>query len=159
MAGVAKQIIGSFEDIGKDVIREAAKVPADIAGKALESLGTSSQKGQKGNSVAAAQATGVKQSEGALGQLDQTTDKKARAAIAREALSQIAGNPQKQKEPTVQERLEKEREEKNEKEGKQATVAQKMAPISTGSSKPRRGNLYGVKQKSTSIENKGSRQD
>ena len=50
MVGVVKQIIGSFEEIGKDVVREVAKAPTDIAGKALESLGTSS--GQKGQTPA-----------------------------------------------------------------------------------------------------------
>lgn len=151
MAGVAKQIIGSFEDIGKDIVREAAKVPADIAGKALESLGTSSQKGQKGQQ-------GNQPVSGALEQFDQTKDKNIKRAIARDALAQLAGN-QKQKEPTVQERLEKETQEKNKKEAEKAAVAQKMTPIVTGSSKPRRGNLYGIKQKSTQVENKGTRQD
>lgn len=46
MANVAKQIIGSFEDIGKDVVREAGKVPGDLVGKALESLGTNPQSPQ-----------------------------------------------------------------------------------------------------------------
>lgn len=27
-----RQIIGSFEDIGKDIVRETARIPADIAG-------------------------------------------------------------------------------------------------------------------------------
>ena len=86
MAGVAKQIIGSFEDIGKDIAHEVAKVPVDIAGKALESLGTSSQKGQKGNQM---NPTGdaTKKPEGALAQLDQTTDQKIKQSIAREALA------------------------------------------------------------------------
>ena len=157
--GVAKQIIGSFEDIGKDIAREAVKVPTDIVGKALESLGTSSQKGQKGNSVGQSPLGGAKQPEGALGELAQAKDQKARQAIARETLAQLAGNQKKQKEPTIQERLEKEKQEKNEKETKQAAVAQKMAPVSTGSSKPKRGNLYGIKQKTSSEMSKNARQD
>ncbi len=47
MAGIAKQIIGSFEDLGKQGGSEVGKAPAEIAGKALESLGTS-KKGQTG---------------------------------------------------------------------------------------------------------------
>lgn len=159
MAGVAKQIIGSFEDIGKDIVRETAKVPADVVGKALESLGTSSQKGQKGNPMTGTQPAGGKQQEGALGQLAETNDTKVRRSIAREALAQLAGNPGKQKEPTVQERLEKEKQEKNEKEAKTAAVAQKMAPLAQGSSKAKRGNLYGIKQKASSEMSKNARQD
>lgn len=159
MAGVAKQIIGSFEDIGKDIARETAKVPTDVAGRALESLGTASQKGQKGNQAAAQSAGGPKKNEGgALGQLDQTKDQKAKQAIAREALSQLAGRS-KQKEPTVQERLEKEKQEKNEKEQQKAAAAQNMAPIAPVSSKPAPGNLYGIKQKQRTTEAKGFRQD
>ena len=157
MANVAKQIIGSFEDIGKDIVREAVKVPKDIAGKALESLGTSSQKGSKGN-TSVTTPSGVKGQEGAISKLDQTKDAKSRQAIAREALAQIAGN-RKQREPTVQERLEREKYEKNEKEAKQAAVSQKMAPLAQVSTKAKRGNLYGVKQKTSSEMSKNVRQD
>jgi hypothetical protein len=155
MAGVAKQIIGSFEDIGKDIAHEVAKVPVDIAGKALESLGTSSQKGQKGNQM---NPTGdaTKKPEGALAQLDQTTDQKIKQSIAREALAQLAGN-QKQKEPTVQERLAQEEAQKKEALKKQQST--QMTPLAAVSSKPKRGNLYGAKQKKTAIENKAARQD
>jgi len=145
MAGVAKQIIGSFEDIGKDIVRETGKVPTEIIGKALESLGTSSQKGQKGNSTPQGKVEEPKQPEKTL--------------PPRQWLAELAGNAKKPNEPTVQERLEKEKQEKNEKETKQAGVAQKMAPIVTGSSKPKRGNLYGIKQKSSSEISKNVRQD
>lgn len=147
MAGVAKQIIGSFEDIGKDIVREAAKVPADIVGKALESLGTSSQKGQKGNPLQPTQPS------------EKTVEKqKIDKATARAALENLAG-PQKQKEPTVQERLEKEKREKQEKEAEKGKISAAMAPVSSGSSKAKRGNLYGIKQKSSTEMSKNTRQD
>jgi hypothetical protein len=138
MAGVAKQIIGSFEDIGKDVVREAIKVPKDIAGKALESLGTSTQKSQIPKTP---QSPPIPQQS------------------PRRWLAELAGSANKQKEPTVQERHVQEDREKNEKETKQAVTAQKMAPIITGSSKPKRGNLYGIKQKASSEMSKNVRQD
>jgi hypothetical protein len=158
MAGVAKQIIGSFEDIGKDIAQEVSKVPTDIAGKALESLGATSQKGQKGNQQVTGKADTANKPEGALGQLDQTKDQQVKRSIAREALVQLSGKPQ-QKEPTVQERLEKEKQEKNEKTTKQAAVAQKMAPLPAMSQKTKPGNLYGIKQKSSSEMSKNVRQD
>jgi len=141
MAGVAKQIIGSFEDIGKDIVREAAKVPADIVGKAIESLGTSStQKTQTSPKV----------------QKPASEEKKV---PPREWLAELAWKNKKQPEPTVQERLEKEQREKREKEAEQGKVAATMAPISSGSSKPKRGNLYGMKQKTSSEMSKNTRQD
>jgi len=141
MAGVAKQIIGSFEDIGKDIAREAAKVPTDVVGKALESLGTSSQKPQKGNAMPAP----AKEPE--------------KPVPPRQWLALLAGKTKQQKEPTVQERLEKEKQEKNEKEQKQVATAQQMAPIAPVPTKPKRGNLYGIKQKTSSEISKNVRQD
>lgn len=144
MKGVAKQIIGSFEDIGKDVARETAKIPADVFGKTLESMGTGSQKSQQGNPVKHAKP--------------ETAVPPEKPASPRQWLEELAGK-NILREPTVQERLEKQKREKNEKESKQAIAAQKMAPIVTGSSKPKRGNLYGIKQKSSSEMSKNVRQD
>jgi len=141
MSGVAKQIIGSFEDIGKDIVRETVKVPTEIAGKALESLGTSTQKFQ---------TTPKPQKPAEEGR---------KPVPPREWLAELAGKNKKQPEPTVQERLEKENQERYEKEKKLAAVAQTMAPVSSGSSKPKRGNLYGIKQKSSSEMSKNARQD
>jgi len=144
MAGVAKQIIGSFEDIGKDIAREAAQVPKDVFGKAIESLGTHTQKTQNSQTT----PTPPK---------PETAEKTP--VPPREWLAELAGKGRQQREPTVQERLEKEQQKQNEKEAKQAAVAQKMAPIVPVSTKPKRGNLYGIKQKSTQVENKNVRQD
>lgn len=142
MAGVTKQIIGSFEDIGKDIAREAVKVPKDIVGKALESLGTRSQKNPQQAHVP------PKRSEDAA-------QEKVSKATARAALQNIAG-PQKPKEPTVQERFAKEEQEKKEKRAKEMP---KMAPLAHVPSKPKRGNLYGIKQKASSEASKNVRQD
>ncbi len=144
MAGVGKQIIGSFEDIGKDIAAETVQVPKDVLGQALESLGTSSQKSQKSPAAPAPQ----KPSEG-----------EKKIIPPREWLAELAGKNKRQPEPTVTQRFEKEQQEKNEKESKKAAVAQQMAPIVTGTSKPRRGNLYGIRQKSSSEISKNVRQD
>lgn len=135
MAGVAKQIIGSFEDIGKDIARETVQVPKEIIGKALESLGTTTQKPQKSPNTPRTQSS------------------------PRAWLAELAGKNKKQPEPTVQERLEKEKQVKNEKETKQAAVAQKMAPLPHMSQKPKPGYLYGIPQKTSSEKSKNVRQD
>jgi hypothetical protein len=144
MAGVAKQIIGSFEDIGKDIVRETAKVPTDLAGKALESLGTNTKKTQNTPNTPPSQKPEVEEKK---------------SVSPREWLAELAGTAKKQKELTVQERLEKEKQEKNEKEAQKSAVAQKMAPLTPMSQKAKPGNLYGIKQKQTSMEKKGFRQD
>ncbi len=136
MANVAKQIIGSFEDIGKDVVREAGKVPGDLVGKALESLGTNPQSPQN----------------------PQTPQKSPpeKKLPPREWLAELAGTNKKQREPTVQERLEKEKWETDEKEQKEAAKAAQMAPIKEVSTKPRRGNLWASPQPERA---KNARQD
>ncbi len=144
MAGTVKQIIGSFEDIGKDIARETGKVPADVVGKALESLGTTSQKSQKSSTAPTHQTPDAQEKK---------------PVVPRQWLEELAGTNKKQKEPTVEERLAKEDQEKLEKEKKQAAKAVQMAPIQTGGSKPKRGNLYGIRQKRTAVENKNVRQD
>lgn len=141
MAGVAKQIIGSFEDIGKDIARETGKVPGEVIGKALESLGTNTQ---------TPQTTPKPQ---------KPMNEEKKPIPPRAWLAELAGTAKKQEEPTVQERLEKEKQEKNEKETKQAAVAQKMAPLPYMSQKPKPGNLYGIPQKSSSEKSKNVRQD
>ena len=146
MAGVAKQIIGSFEDIGKDIAREAAQVPKDVIGKAIESLGTSTKKGQP------------PLRQGSAGQAAVEAPKQPEKPMPpREWLAELAGKNKPQKEPTVQERLEREEFEKKEAVKKQQSM--QMAPLANVSTKQKRGNLYAVKQKSTAVENKNSRQD
>ncbi len=137
MANIAKQIIGSFEDIGKDIARETVSLPGEI-------LGMGKPKSQKTPNPLNSQTA-------------PTPEQKP--VPPREWLAELAGKGKKQKEPTVQEIHEKEKQEKNEKEARTAAVAQKMAPIQTGGSKPKRGNLYGMKQKTSSEMSKNVRQD
>ncbi len=158
MAGVAKQIIGSFEDLGKQVGSEVIKAPADIAGKALESLGTSSGKKQQGQQIPLEKSTetgDVKPTP--LDQLDQTKDQKTRQAIAHAALQYLAEKKQ-QKAPSVWEKIQKEEGQKKEQAQKQAAQAAFTAPVSTPS-KPKRGNLYGIKQKASLEKSRNVRQD
>ncbi len=152
MVGVAKQIIGSFEDLGKQVGGEVVKAPAEIAGKALESLGAKSQKtqGAQAPSPVASGEAGKKSTP--LDELDQTKDKKTREAIAHAALEYLAGKSKKQKEPSVWERMQEEEQKKKEQAAKQVAQAAAVAPVFTPS-KPKRGNLYGIAQKA-SIEKK-----
>ena len=129
-------MIGAFTDelgdLGKQIVRETVKVPKDIAGKALESLGTSGGQKQK-------QQTAT------------TTD-------ARAALAEIAGIKPKQKEPTVWEKIQAEAEQKKELgKQQQQTAAQALPAVK---SKRPRGDLYGMKAKKAGSEvGKNVRQD
>lgn len=171
MKGVVKHIIGSFEDIGKDVARETGKVPTDIAGKALESFGGAS--GQQGQ--AAPKAPGIpeilggvvsgggtpgaapQKPEGALGQMETEKSVKVKQEIARAALAQLAGKP-KAAEPSVHERLEAETEQRREARAKQAEETRKME-IPVLSTKPKRGERRGKRSKTNAETQKNVRQD
>ncbi len=158
MAGIPRQIIGSFEELGKQVGSEVMKAPADLAGKALESLGGKSQKGQGvQTSTPAVSGEAVKQST-PLDELDKAKDQRTREAIAHTALQYLAGKSQKQKEPSVWERMQEEERKKKEQAAKQAAQAAATAPIATPS-KPKRGNLYGISQKASSEKSRNVRQD
>ena len=147
--GVAKQIIGSFEDIGKDIIREAASVPKDIAGKALESLGTSS--GQK---------TQKPVTNGPWYQFDALPDKDIKKKMARNALQALLARlASKPKEPTVWEKIQQETEQKKQLQQQQQVQANASQLTKTASKRPR-GDLYGVGVKKLGSEvGKNVRQD
>lgn len=150
------QLSEELAEIGKQVARESAKVPKDIAGKAMESLGVSSGTKQGQTQV----STLSQPSEiGPLQELAESKDESAKRSIARSALEQIAGiYKKKEKEPTAWERIQMETEQK-----KQLTVLQ-QAQV-TASQLPQitpkrpRGDFWGVKAKQTSAERKGARQD
>ncbi len=152
------QISEELGELGKHVVGEAAKVPKDVAGKALESLGsTSGQKGQQ--SVGTGRGQDVRDSENtAVGKFTRAKDQHVKNAIARAALAQLAGVKAEQKEPTVWEKMQTEVEQKKEQTSQQQQqAANKQLPLVK--SKRPRGDLFGVNAKQTSAERKGVRQD
>lgn len=153
--GVTRQIIGSFEDIGKDIVQEIAKVPKDVAGKALESLGTGGTKPGQQASTANISDTSK---EGPLAQLDEMKDKRAKQAIARAALVQFAGGKPQKKEPSVWEKIQMEAEQKKQLATQQQSQAVNSQLPQAAAKRPR-GDLFGTKAKQTSAERKAVRQD
>ena len=156
MVGVAKQIIGSFEDLGKQVGSEVVKAPAEIAGKALESLGTTKSTKQQSAVIGTDEAgKGKPEVSGPLSEFNRAKDEKTKQAIARAALEQFAGKP-KSPEPSVREKSQMAEEQKKEQAAKQVTQAAAVAPVFTPS-KPKRGNLYGIAQKASSEKSRNAR--
>lgn len=151
------QITEEFEQIGKQVVTEVAKVPKDVAGKALESLGASSGK-KSGTTATQNTQTGTTGEKTPLQQLNDAKEQQTKKAIARSALEQIAGVKPKQKEPSVWEKIQMEAEQKKELASKQAKQAQAQS-LPQATSKRKRGDLYGTQAKKTSVENKNVRQD
>jgi hypothetical protein len=142
-------ILGSFEDIGKDIVSETAKVPTEIVGKILESLtGSTGAKGQQNQQQ--------QKPDGALGKIEQTNDQQVKKSIARSALQQLAAP--KQQEPTLFEQKQKEERQKKETAIKQQEKVA-MQELPRMSSKKRRGDLYGIKGKSSTEMSKNVRQD
>lgn len=129
------QITEEFEKLGEHVARETVQAPKDIAGKALESLGTTSGKQQK-----------------------TSTQTVIKNATARAALEELAGRKPKPKEPTVAERLEMEDKQKKEMEAKKQVQVVKMKLPDTGAARPK-GDLFAVKAKQSAAERKNVRQD
>lgn len=152
--GVAKQIIGSFEDIGKDIIREAASVPKDIAGKALESLGSSG--GQKTQKPVQSKIS----EKGPWEQFDALPDQDVKKKMARNALQALLARlVSKPKEPTVWEKIQQETEQKKQLQQQQQQQQQSQQLPKTQGKQPR-GNLYGIGAKKLGSEvGKNVRQD
>lgn len=150
MAGVAKQIIGSFEEIGKEVARETVKAPTEIAGKAMESLGAKSGK-QGQHPVNSGSPTDSRNVES--GQTE-----KIHPAQARAWLEKTLGRKTGEKKLSVWEEIQREEAQKKEQAQKQAAQAS-LTELPKMTSKPKRGNLYGIKQKRAAAEQKATRQD
>ncbi len=159
MAGnnIFGQIGESFEQIGKDVVRETVQAPKDIVGKAMESLGAGG--GKKSQKSTQAKPTAAMPEPGSQAEADAQAAMEIKKAVARAALQELAGGGQKQKEPTVWEKLKQEEEQKKEMKKKQAE-ANKKASLPQVTSKRKRGDLYGMKAKKSSTEiGKNTRQD
>lgn len=152
------QITEELGELGKTVVGEAAKAPSDIAGKALESMGSSSWKKQGHQAIRC--TPGESKSLGALGHLETTDDENVKNAIARAALEELAGlRKTKPKEPSVWERIQKEEGEKKELAAQKAKAAAYQKLPQGGSMRPK-GDLYGIKVKRGSAEmSRNVRQD
>jgi hypothetical protein len=144
-----RQIIGSFEDIGEQVVKEAVKLPADVAGKALESLGASSGKNPKKQTAQKGQSA---KGSPALTEFEGTSEESVKKIIARRALEELARPPQK-KEPTVWDEKQKEDAEKKRLELERAKIIEKQK-LPEVTPKQRRGNLYGIGIKTSSERQK-----
>lgn len=144
-------IIGAMTEelgeLGKQIVSEVVQAPKDIVGTALESVGLGGGKKQKSQTKPT-----QPQDEG-----EQAHQLDLKKAIARQALAELASG-KKQKEPGVWERIQKEEEQKKEQKKLQAD-ANKKASLPQTSSKRKRGDLYGMKAKKSSAENKNVRQD
>jgi len=150
-------IIGELGELGKKIGGEVAKVPGDIIGQALESVGASTGgKTVQGQKVVQTSDGGAPKS--AWDQIDAQTDKKIKRQMARRALEDLLGGAgRKQKEPSIWERLQMEADQKKKEDTNQkAAAAQQLQP---SSSKRPIGDLYGKKAKQTATENRNVRQD
>ncbi len=155
---VGGQIISELGQLGKKVGGEVAKVPKDIAGKALESLGSSSGKKQTGQASTTPQVTPGEKPKTAWEQIDVEQNEKVKRQIARRALEELMkGDLKRPKEPSIWERLQMEADQKKKESAAQSAAAAQQ--ISMPSSKRARGDLYGTKAKQTATENRNVRQD
>ena len=98
------QIIGELGEIGKKVGGEVAKIPKDIAGAAMESIGSGGTK-QGQTPLVAAQPGGEAT---AWESIDAEKSQRVKRSIARKALEELAGHRLKRKEPSIWERLQRE---------------------------------------------------
>jgi hypothetical protein len=144
MAGLPNTIIGSFEDIGKNIVSESAKVPKDIAEKALESLGTTS-KGQSVQPRTEPTQEQMNRPKDSWDDIDTQKNISVKKTIAREALMALASR-RKPQEQSVWARLQQEQEQKKlEQNERAAAIASSTLPIIKG--KRPVGDLYGLRAK------------
>jgi hypothetical protein len=137
-----KHIIGSLGEIGSEVVSEVAKVPGDMAGSLLESVGTPSGKKQGSQQSKGTNSEGQK----ILDTVSDIHNEQKRRQSARRVLEQYVGYGKPQKEPTVYEKkiMEEEEKKKFEEEEKKKKEKQALPKLST---KQKPGDLYGILSK------------
>ena len=160
MGTLPGQILSELGEIAKQTGTEAAKVPSDVVGSALESLGGSSNTGQTRVSKSQPETHNPEtpREKTPLETFQLTQDETLKRTIAREALKQLAGRYGGQPGPTVQERLAAAAQEEEEKKLEQIATAAQMAPLTAPRGK-RRGDLFGIRGKQSSEVSRNVRQD
>jgi hypothetical protein len=147
--GMFGQITEEFEQIGKQIAQETIKVPKDVVGSALESLGAGGGKKPKGQTAATPAQPAPE--PGSQAEADAQQAMEIKRAIARAALAELAGGKPAQKEPSVWEKQQQEEQQKKEQKKLQAE-AERKANVPQTSSKRKRGDLYGMKAKKQGSE-------
>lgn len=137
-----KQIIGSFEDIGKDVLKQTAQIPKDIAGKSLETFVGQYASGNSPRPF----VEQTNRPPTPLDDIDKVGDLSTKRSMARNVLEYLAAQTPKPKELSVWERLQKEMKEKKDFERQQAVQISRQELPKTGF-KRSAGDLYGRKAK------------
>jgi len=145
--GIPKQIIGSFEDLGKEIVKETVKAPVDIVGAMIEG-GNTGKSGGKNSKPTQKPKVLNPDKDSSLGQLETSNDTAVKKQIARAALEQLSQKTRK--EPTIWDEKQKEETEKEKVEKERKELESKQLP--NMSQKQKRGNLYGVKQKQSPTE-------
>lgn len=149
-------ILGSFEDIARDVKNEAVQAPKDMVGSALESvgLGTGGKQKQQTPTPGATQDP-----SSAWQQIDSQNEEKNKLIIARKALEELTQPTPKQKEPTIWEQLQQEEKEKKEFEKKQQEQEEQIVVLPGSGTRKVPGLKSSIQSKQSSELGKNTRSD
>lgn len=148
-------ILGSFEQIGEQVKEEITKLPGDLLGQALESVGIHT--GGKKQGQQSSNASQTQDPTSALHQIDNQKDEKIKREIARKALEELTAST-RPKELSVWDKLQQEEEQKKQAAEERKKMSQSVALPSSGQRKVP-GIKSAVKAKQSSEIGKNAKQD
>jgi hypothetical protein len=149
--GIAKGVGESLGNLGKQIITDVAKMPAQIVGLD-ETMGSGGGKSQKGQTNQKPKMGVGQNSEPDINRMAQEDEIKKQQELqqARRLLSQISGQPVNS-EPTVYEQIQRENAQKKEDlKNRQQAENMQLKQVST---RPRRGNLMGKQTGSETKKN------
>jgi len=142
-------------ELGKKVVTETAKVPVDIAAGVFEKGGpTGTQRGAQ----PPAEEGGQPKEKTPLDTLVQAETEEKKRAFARSALAYLAGRTKKPPEPSVYERMQRERKERERRKEEQAARIAFQTLPNTGS-KPKPGAAFIARQQAGSETKVNVRQE
>ncbi len=140
--GTAKQVIGALGDLGAEILKETAKVPAELTGVKIEGGTPASQPSQS--------VQPASQGEQTLGKVTGMDNEQIKRSIARAALQELVGEG-KPAEPDQWERKQREEDERKRLREREKKEARKRT-LPNLSSKPRAGQKYGIFEKTTEAQ-------
>lgn len=145
MANSRPPVLGQFEDIGEQIGKNVAKLPTDVLGKALESVGINTGSGQQKQGTGSNLQQSLQQEGSSWQQMDTTKDTNIKKTIARNALEELI-KKMPQEELSHYEKNKQEEEQKKKMKADQAKADQ-FNSLPQGKAKRARGDLYGMKAK------------
>ena len=133
--GARPPILGSFEDIGEQIVNQVKQLPKDVGQAALESVGMNVGGGKQGGKTTTSTPQALTTEGSPLQQMEQAQSEKEKKELAHSALQWLSGSGEKPKEKSIWEKMQEEDAQKEQAKKQQQAAQANSLPMPKGKSK------------------------